>query len=140
MMMGTRDTRGFSLVEVLIAMAILTVALVALLGLLSQSSMNVYFGAGESKATSYARQIVEQLKNQPINPPCTPQAPLAGCFGPTNGADIPEVGIARTWTVAAVGATVAPNRLWRITVRVNVNQSGATVGTQGITIETMRAE
>ena len=138
--MGTRDARGFTLIEVLIAVAILVVALLAFLGLLSQGSLNVYLGGGQSKATSYARQMAEQLRNQPINPPCNPPAPLAGCFGPTNGTDIPEVGITRAWTVAAVGATVSPNRLWRITVTLNVRQSGATVGTQSITVETMRAE
>lgn len=152
--MGTRDARGFTLIEVLIAMAILVVALVALLGLLSQSSLNVSLGGGESKATSYARQMAEQLRNQPLAAPCNPPAPLAGCFPPANGADNPELGIAfpggcpplaqssicRTWTVAPVGATIAPNRLWRITVTVNVRQSGPTVGTQSITVETMRAE
>ncbi len=131
--MGTRDARGFTLIEVLIAMAILVVALVALLGLLSQSSLNVYLGGGESKATSYARQQVEFLRNQPVTNACF----AAGC---NNVTDNPESGIARTWTVAAVGATIAPNRLWRITVTVNVRQSGPTVGTQSITVETMRAE
>src|SRR3970040_287795 len=109
-MMGTRDVRGFTLIEVLIAMAILVVALVALLGLLSQSSLNVYLGGGESKATSYARQMAEQLRNQPLAAPCNPPAPLAGCFqagGPFT--DTPETGITRTWTVASVGGTIAPN-------------------------------
>ncbi len=153
--MGTRDARGFTLIEVLIAIVILVVALVALLGLLSQSSLNVYVGGGQSKATSYARQMVEQLRNQPLAPPCTPPPPPPNplppnsCFlPPANGTDtpvdpatgLPETGITRTWTVAAVGATIAPNRLWRITVTVNVRQSGPTVGTQSITVETMRAE
>lgn len=131
--MGTRDARGFTLIEVLIAVAILVVALLALLGLLSQGSLSVYLGGGESKATSYARQQVELLRNRPLTDACF----AAGC---NNITDTPETGITRTWTVAAVGATVSPNRLWRITVTVNVRQSGATIGTQSITVETMRAE
>lgn len=133
-----RDALGFTLIEVLIALAILTVALVALPGLLSQGFLNVYFGGGESKAASFGRQQIEQLRNWPINPPC----PVGGCFPPPpgNGTDNPEAGITRTWTVAQVGPTIAPNRLWRIIVTVDVNQSGATVGTRRIAIETMRAE
>jgi hypothetical protein len=96
-------------------------------------------GGGQSKATAYARQMVEQLRNQPL---CLPAAPLPPnpppCF-PTNGADVPELGITRTWTITPEGLTVAPNRLWRINVVVAVRQSGS-VGTQNITAQTMRAE
>lgn len=138
--MRMRNAGGFTLIEALIALVILTVGLVALPALLSQSFLNVYFGGAESKATSYARQIVEQLKSQPINAPCNPPVPLAGCFPPPNGNDTPEAGITRTWTVAQVGATIAPNRLWQITVTVDANQSGPAVGTRRIAIETMRAE
>lgn len=138
--MDLRNERGFTLVEVLVAVAVLGIALVALMAMLSRGSLNVYAGGGQSKATAYARQLVEQLRNQPITAPCNPPAPLAGCFPPANGADNPERGIARTWTVAQVGATATPNRLWRITVTVTVAQSAQITGGQNITIETMRAE
>ena len=132
-----RDERGFSLVEVLVAMGVLTVALAALMAMLSRGSLNVYVGGGQSKATAFARQLVEQLRNQPIcNPPLTPPP----CFQPGNGTDTPEAGITRTWQVAQVGGTGAPNRLWRITVTVTAAQSSQQVGGQSLTIETMRAE
>ena len=60
------------------AIAILAVGLLALLGMLSSGSVNVYAGGGQSKATAYARQQVEQLRSQPFNP------------GPANGADSPD--------------------------------------------------
>ncbi len=138
--MDPRKERGFTLVEVLVAVAVLAIALVALMAMLSRGSLNIYAGGGQSKATAYARQLVEQLRNQPIVAPCNPPAPLAGCFPPANGNDNPESGIARTWTVAQVGATATPNRLWRITVTVTVAQSAQMTGGQNITIETMRAE
>lgn len=124
-----RSEEGFTLVEVLLAVAIVVIALTALLGMLSAGSMNVYVGGGQSKATAYARQQIELLRNVPVAAPA---------FG--NGNDTPEPGIARTWTVAPVGATVTPNRLWRITVTVSAAQSSQLAGTQNITLETMRSE
>ncbi len=135
--MDLRNERGFTLVEVLVAIGVLAIALVALMAMLSRGSLNVYVGGGQSKATAYARQMVEQLRNQPVTVPCF--AVVAGC---ANQTDIPEGGIARTWTVAQVNPAVytAPNRLWRITVTVTVAQSAQMTGGQNITIETMRAE
>lgn len=150
--MGTpRDDRGFTLAEVLITMAILAVALVALLGMLSRGSLNVYAGGGQSKATAYARQLMEQLRNLPMNAPCNPPAPVPPvqgyvnfgvCFPalPAAGADAPEVGINRNWQVALVPGPVAPNRLWTVTVTVTAAQNSQAVGAQSITLQTMRAE
>lgn len=131
-----RDDRGFTLVEVLVAVSILVIALVALMALLSRGTLNVAVGGGQTKATEYARQQIELLRNLPITPPC----PAQGCFPLPNGADTPEPGIARTWTIAPVGATVTPNRLWSISVTVTVNQSSQLAGGQNITVQTMRAE
>ena len=135
-----RGAQGFTLVEVLVAVAIIAIALVALLSMVSQGSLNVYAGGRQSKATAYARQLLEQLKNQSLGPaPCTPPAPLTGCFPPANGTDTPEQGVVRQWTITQTPPTVFPNRLWAITVSVGVNQAQAVVG-QSITAWTMRAE
>lgn len=126
--MGSRrDDRGFTLVEVLVAMSILVIGLVAVLAMLSSGSSGVYGGGGYSKAAAYARQQVEQLKNLSFNP------------GPASGTDTPEAGVTRSWTITPEGATGAPNRLARITVTVT-NQMPPPVGSQSVTIETMRAE
>ena len=122
------DQRGMTVAEVLVAMAILAFGLVATLGMLSVGALAVQTGGSQSKATAYARQQMESLRNQPFVP------------GPASGSDTPETNIARSWTIAAVGATTAPNRLARITVTVQVTPGNATTGFQAVTLETMRAE
>lgn len=115
-------------------MAVLLVALLTLLAMIAAGFVNVTAGGGQSKATAYARQKIEELRSQPINAPC----PAQGCFPPADGTDSPEAGVGRSWTIAQVGPTGPPNRLWRITVSVNW-RTGSQVP-QSIAVETMRAE
>ena len=128
-----------TLIEVLVAMSIITIALLALLSMLSSGSLSVAAGGGESKATAYARQQVEQLRNQLLCAPATGPANPPPCF-PTNGTDNPEPGLTRTWTITPSGVTVAPNRLWNMTVTVASTQASQTASSQNVTIQTMRAE
>lgn len=118
------DSRGASLVEVLIASAILAFGLVGLVSAFPTAYINVVGGGGKSKATAYAQQMIEQMKNQPFNP------------GPVNQTDTPEPGYARAWTITQEPGTSAPNRLARITVTVTWGGSRQ----QTVTLETMRAE
>ena len=120
------NEKGMTLPEILIAVAILTIGLLAVVSMLSAGFTDVVVSGGQSKATSYARQQIELLRNQPF------VATLAATT------DTPEPGVTRTWSIAPVGATVTPNRLARITVTVTW-QTGAGPGQQVI-VETMRAE
>ena len=122
------DQAGMTLIEVMLAVTFLAVALVALLSMLAQGSFSVVAGGSQSKATAFARQMMEQLKNQPFVP------------GPTNGTDTPEPGITRTWSITPTGPTVPPNRLATIQVIVRVDRATATLGAQNVTLTTMRAE
>lgn len=128
--MQTRSTQsGMTLIEVLVAISFISIALLALLVMLSTGYNNVAAGGSESKATDYGRQQMEFLKNVAVT-----DVRFA------NGNDTPESGVTRSWTVAQVGITVTPNRLWRLTVTTTVNQTGRPVGSPGVTLETMRAE
>ena len=120
------NPKGMTLPEILIAVAILTIGLLAVVSLLSAGFTDVVVSGGQSKATSYARQKIEELKNQAF---------VATLVATT---DTPEAGVTRTWSIAQVGPTVAPNRLARLTVTVTW-QTGASPGQQVI-VETMRAE
>lgn len=120
---------GMTLMEVLIAIAFMAIGLLALLAMLSSGYNSVAAGGSVSKATDYARQEMEFLKSVPVT-----DARFA------NGNDTPEARVTRSWTVAPVGATVTPNRLWRLTVTTIASQTGQAVGSPGISLETMRAE
>lgn len=136
-----RNEKGMTLPEILIAVAILTIGLLAVVSMLSAGFTDVVVSGGQSKATSYARQKIEELKNRCYNNIGTPN-PNPACadatFPASAGNDTPEAGVTRSWTVTQVGPTVANNRLSRITVTVTW-QTGAGPGQQVI-VETMRAE
>jgi len=117
-----------ALVEVLVAMGILAFGLLAVLGMLSVGALAVQTSGSQSKATAYARQQMESLRNAPFTQ------------GPVSGNDVPEANVARSWSIAPVAGTTSPNRLARITVTVQSPPGSATPPFQAITIETMRAE
>ena len=122
-----------TLIEVMLAIAFMGIALVALLGMLSVGYSSVAAGGSGSKGTSYARQLMEQIRNQTVAGTALtcPNAP---------NPDSPEPGITRTCTITPVGATGTPNRLWRARVTVTVNQTAGRGGAPSIVLETMRSE
>ena len=126
-----------TLAEVLVAVAILTIGLLSVVGMLSAGFSNVVVSGGQSKATSYARQKLEELKNRCYNNGTTCVDPT---FPASAGADTPEAGITRSWTVTQAGATVTPNRLSQITVTVRWTSSTGAAGGQQVLVQTMRAE
>ena len=131
------DERGMTLPEVLIAIAILTIGLLAVVSMLSAGFSDVVVSGGQSKATSYARQKIEELRNRCYDNGTTCN-PATATYPASNGNDTPEVGVTRLWTVAQVGPTLAPNRLSRITVTVTWAATGGQ--NQQVILETMRAE
>jgi len=124
--------QGLTLIEVLIAAAILAVGLLALVSAFPIGYVDVTASGGQSRATSYAQAMMEQLKNQGF--------PAAF---PVNGADVPDItpGVDdvqynRTWNITQEPGTNPPNRLAR--VRVTVQWGGGRP--QTVILESMRAE
>jgi Tfp pilus assembly protein PilV len=119
------EERGISLIEIMVAIPIIAVALLAVLATLAGGFSTVVASGGQSKATVYARQQIEQLRNQPFTP------------GPASGADTPEAGYTRTWTIGSAGG-VTPNRLARYTVTVRWRSEAGSA--QSVSVETLRGE
>lgn len=55
-------TKGFTLIEVLIALVILSVALLALAGLMVRTTRNNSFGGHMTEAATFAQDKLEELK------------------------------------------------------------------------------
>ena len=63
----SNKSKGFSLVEVLIALVILSVSLLALAGLMVQTTHNNSFGSHMTEASTVAQDIFERLRARPYN-------------------------------------------------------------------------
>ena len=101
-MQPNRNGKGFTVVEVLIAAAILLVALLAVADMLPTSSTNVDEGGRISNAVALAQQTIEVVKNSAF-------PPVAGsCPGP--------VPTSFTCSLAVSLSGTAPNQLATITV------------------------
>jgi len=70
---------GMTIIELLIAISFLGISLLALLTLLLTGYLDVTAGGRVSKTTSYARQMMEQLRNQPFNPGPTANLDFRAC-------------------------------------------------------------
>jgi len=62
MLIDLNRTRGFSLVEVLIAIVILSVSLLALAGLMVQTTKNNSYGSHMTEASTFAQDRMERLR------------------------------------------------------------------------------
>ena len=136
-----RNQQGMTLVEILIAATIITVGLVGLMSAVSTGYLDVVASGGQSKATTYARQSLEQIKNQlwcpqPGGVPCSFNPPVAPALTTVTSNPDPDPGYVRTVSFNAIGAT--PNRLATITVTV-VWRNGWERA-QTARLQTMRAE
>jgi type IV pilus modification protein PilV len=94
----SKKSKGFSLIEVLVALVILSISLLALAGLMVQSTKNSSWGSHLTEAATLAQDILERLRA------VRPQT------------DIPE-GTNNDQVIAASGVTYT--RTWTVTTNVD---------------------
>jgi type IV pilus assembly protein PilV len=87
-------SNGFSLIEVLIALIILSISLLALAGLMSTTSQNTSFGGHMTEAATFAQDRLEQLRS-------TSWAALANNTDTRTGSS--GITYTRTWNVSTTG-------------------------------------
>jgi prepilin-type N-terminal cleavage/methylation domain-containing protein len=116
------DDRGFTVIEVLIAMIILTVALVSMAELMAVTLRLQQLGRNQTSAVRLAQDKIDELMSQ--NWAAAPQLVVGGSLtaDQADHFDTPPTAVnyKRRWVVAdgPVDPTVAAGRLRIITVRV----------------------
>jgi Tfp pilus assembly protein PilV len=115
-----------TLIEVLLATLVLSIGLVGILGVIPVGYYDMVASGGQSEATGYAQQKMEDLRNQTFGTMASGNDTLQGTE------------FSRTWNVQQVAGTVAPNRLMRLTITVTWTGRGSRP--QSVTIVSMRAE
>ena len=108
------ESKGFSLVEMLIALVILAISLLALAGLMAATTRNNSFGGHMTEAATFAQDKLEELK-------ALPWANIVGGTDTKSGST--GITYARTWNVSTLLNPVPPpnDLLKAVTITVNWN-------------------
>jgi type IV pilus assembly protein PilV len=108
------ESKGFSLVEMLIALVILAISLLALAGLMAATTRNNSFGGHMTEAATFAQDKLEELK-------AIPWANIVGGTDTKSGST--GITYARTWNVSTLLNPVPPpnDLLKAVTITVNWN-------------------
>lgn len=113
--MKPSNERGFTLVEVLIAMVIMTIALVSLAELMAITLRMQMMGRNQTAAVRLIQSKIDQIVN--VNFTTTTVATLGGSLTAdvTNYFDEPADGYKRRWLIEAI---TGETKVRRLTVRV----------------------
>lgn len=119
--MKPTEDRGFTLVEVLVAMVILTVGLVSLAEMMAITIRMQMLGHNETSATRMAQEKMDQLMSLNFDTAVSIQLGGSLTADVANYNDTPEPGYKRRWRVGAGPVDPAPAvsaNLRQITVRI----------------------
>jgi prepilin-type N-terminal cleavage/methylation domain-containing protein len=94
----SKKSKGFSLVEVLVALVILSISLLALAGLMVQSTKNSSWGSHMTEAATFAQDRLEALRA------VRPQTDIPEGMNNDQVTAASGIVYTRTWTVTTNGA------------------------------------
>lgn len=112
---------GFTLIEILIAMTVFTIGILAIATLQYTTTRNNTMGNLLTQATMLARARIERLKNQDINSAALAPGNYNDSNNPVNDRGQPGGIYTRTWSVANLGTSTSARQ---ITVTVRWNRNG----------------
>ena len=118
----SNNDRGMTLLEILVAITVLCVGLLAVAVMYPTSSTNIDYGGSMSLGTALAQEKIEEFRNLSFD-------------SITAGNDAPTGGYTRTWTVSDAGT--APFRLRTLAVTVSWTAPGRPAN---VVIQTFVAE
>ena len=95
-MVPSKKSKGFSLIEVLIAIVILSITLLALAGLMVQTTRNNSFGNNITEASTFAQDAFERLRGRSYNSMTGGTDVITGLTNPRSSTG--QV-YTRTWTI-----------------------------------------
>ena len=111
-MIYSKESKGFTLIEVLVALVILSISLLALAGLMVTTTRNNAAGGNLTEAATFAQDMLERLRVSPLS-----AIPLNVT---TTDNPVGATGITYTRSWIAVPNTPAPNNtLDTITITVS---------------------
>ena len=145
-----RERAGLTLPEVLLSAVIITVAVLALVGLFPTALQNVQYGGHMSQASSLAQEMIELIRTQPFSdtgsyngldtrnaPPGGLPAPVLAHFNQwTNDISPPSGVLPQGWGTIAVTPETGPPDLSSDLLRVSITIGWQERGPQTITLVT----
>ncbi len=120
---------GFTAVELLVAAALLSVVLLAVISTLMTGYQDLMYGGNVTRAAVYAQQKLEELRNASTFPPApvSPAPPLT---------DTPGPGFTRSWVVSSVTGS-SPSRIATLVVTVTWSEP---TGAKSVQVATYQVE
>jgi len=123
------EEAGFTVTELLVAAALLSVVLLAVISTLMTGYQDITYGGNLTRAAVYAQQKMEELRNSSTFPPApvSPAPPMT---------DAPSPGWTRSWVVSSVTGA-SPSRIATLVVTVTWSEP---TGAKSVRVATYRVE